>query len=414
MNRASTENQIGEPSLTVATDASPRAVNGVVLAIVLTGFVASTYGFGVYLFANLVVDMRRDIGFGYTTVGFITGGAQIGFLGFSCLAGYISRFVAGWKISLYSTLITSMALLGLSISDSIWLSASLLILLGGCSASAYVPLAEIVATRFPASTRARVMGLISSGTSYGVFINGLLVSLLTLHGGWRVIWLIAGLISIVLCGAGWYLLRHWPDTLDRPAVPSGDVNAPGWLSAPVYLTWLVAFLNGLTLLPFQTYLAPFMREELSRSVATTGLVWSTIGGVGMAAGFLVGWIADRWGSRRALMLCFASACLASLCVYGLDSDSGFYLAGFLFALAFYPVFGLVPTYLGQVVPLACLTRAFGVANVLIGLGGVLGNFLGGACKEQLGSFAPLYLCIAGLLLVQLMVVGLLPDRKSVG
>lgn len=129
------------------------------------------------------------------------------------------------------------------------------------------------------------------------------------------------------------------------------------------------------------------------------------------SGFLVGWIADRLGLRRALMLCFASASLASLCVYSLDSDSGFYLAGFLFALAFYPVFGLVPTYLGQIVPLDCLTRAFGIANVLIGLGGMLGNFLGGICKELLGSFAPLYLCIAGLLLLQLAVVVPLPDNK---
>ena len=45
-----------------------RPLDSVVLAVVLTGLVASTYGFGVYLFANLVVDMRRDIGFEYTSV----------------------------------------------------------------------------------------------------------------------------------------------------------------------------------------------------------------------------------------------------------------------------------------------------------------------------------------------------------
>jgi MFS family permease len=409
MNRSPAGSQI-QPVPMAAVEGATRAGNGVVLAIVLAGFVACTYGFGVYLFANLLVDMRRDIGFDYTTVGLITGGAQIGFLGFSVLAGYLSGFVAGWKISLYSTVATSLALLGLSVSDSIWISGGLLIVLGGCSASAYIPLAEIVATHFSATTRARVMGLISSGTSYGVFINGVLVSLLTLHGGWRAIWLIAGLLSITVCLAAWYLLRQSPGALQSHAVASPQSGTQSWLSVPLYLTWLVAFLNGLTLLPFQTYLAPFMREELAMSVTTTGMVWSTIGAVGMAAGFLVGWVADRLGSRRALMLCFVSAGLASLCVYYLGSESGFYLAGFLFALAFYPVFGLVPTYLGQIVPLDCLTRAFGIANVLIGVGGVLGNFLGGTCKELLGSFAPLYLCIAGLLLVQLIVVALLPDK----
>jgi predicted MFS family arabinose efflux permease len=175
--------------------------------------------------------------------------------------------------------------------------------------------------------------------------------------------------------------------------------------------WVVAFLNGLTLLPFQTYLAPFMRDELGISAVTTGWVWSTIGAVGMAAGFLVGWVADQVGVRRALMLCFASACLASACVYHFASDRYFYLAGFLFALAFYPVFGLVPTYLGQIVDVNRLTRAFGIANVLIGLGGICGNFLGGVCKDMQGSFAPIYLIISALLLLQLLVVATLPEQS---
>jgi len=398
---------------TYAISARTSASNGVVLAIVLTGFVACTYGFGVYLFANLVVDMRRDLGFGYTTVGLITGGAQIGFLSFSFLTSYLGKFFQGWKISLCSTIVTALSLLGLGISDSIWLSGALLVLLGGCSASAYIPLAEIVTKSFTANKRARIMGLISSGTSYGVFINGLLVSALTLHGGWRQIWLTAGLISVVLCVAAWFLLRKTPNrevsSNEQTAIAHGSQK---WLSRPLYLMWIVAFLNGLTLLPFQTYLAPFMRDELGVSVSTTGLVWSTIGAVGMAAGFLVGWIADRIGTRLALMLCFASACAASLCIYQFTSDGFFYLAGFLFALAFYPVFGLVPTSIGQIVPVSRLTQAFGIANVLIGLGGVCGNFLGGVCKDVLGSFAPIYLLISILLLVQLAVVATLPEKRQ--
>jgi MFS family permease len=59
------------------------------------------------------------------------------------------------------------------------------------------------------------MGLISSGTSYGVFINGLLVSFLTLHGGWRSIWLSAGLISVALCVAAWFCCATWMQARPR-------------------------------------------------------------------------------------------------------------------------------------------------------------------------------------------------------
>jgi MFS family permease len=396
---------------TYAARVSAPAVNGVVLAIVLTAFVACTYGFGVYLFANLVVDMRRDLAFDYTTVGLITGGAQVGFLSFSFLTSYLSRFCEGWKISLSSTVITALALLGLGSSSSVLLSAALLVLMGGCSASAYIPLAEIVSKRFAPHKRARIMGLISSGTSYGVFINGFLVIASTLLGGWRTIWTTAGLLSLGLCVVAWFLLRHTPGSAARSSdrTPAQD-SRQRWLGRPLYLLWAVAFLNGLTLLPFQTYLAPFMRDELGISAASTGMVWSTIGAVGMAAGFLVGWIADRIGTRRALILCFASVCAASLCVYQFTQAGYFYLAGFLFALAFYPVFGLVPTYIGQIVDVSRLTQAFGIANVLIGLGGVCGNFLGGVCKDMLGSFAPIYMFISALLIVQLVVVATLPER----
>ncbi|UZJ58018.1 MFS transporter [Pseudomonas sp. KU26590] len=392
-----------------------RGTHSIILALVLTGFVASTYGFGVYLFANLVVDMRKDMEFDYTTVGIITGGAQIGFLVFSSVTSFISRYVEGWKISLVSTFATSGALLGLGFSNNVWISGALLILLGGCSASVYIPLAEIVTKSFSPSKRSRVMGLISSGTSYGVFINGLLVSFLTVHGGWRSIWMTAGCISIALCFVAFFLLRSTMKDSDQSAAIAKKMSEDletAWLTKSLYVVWVLAFLNGVTLLPFQTYLSPFLRDELGLPVATTGFIWTTIGAVGMASGFLVGWIADRIGVRIALALCFASAGAASALVYGFDAIPIFYLAAFLFAAAFYPIFGLVPTYIGQIVHVSRLTQAFGIANVLIGLGGVCGNFLGGLTKDTTGSFSSVYAAVAMLLLLQVALVLMLKKPKN--
>jgi MFS family permease len=179
------------------------------------------------------------------------------------------------------------------------------------------------------------------------------------------------------------------------------------LSRSLYLTWAIAFLNGMALLPFQTYLAPFLRDELGVSVQDAGFVWTTIGAVGMASGFLVGWIADKVGVRASLAMCFLSAGLAAALVFSFNSLPLFYLAAFLFALAFYPIFGLVPSYIGQIVPVSRLTQAFGIANVLIGLGGVCGNFLGGFSKDLTGSFATVYWVVALLLFVQCVMVFLL-------
>lgn len=176
------------------------------------------------------------------------------------------------------------------------------------------------------------------------------------------------------------------------------------------MTWVIAFLNGMALLPFQTYLAPFLRDELGVSVQDAGFIWTTIGAVGMASGFLVGWIADKVGVRASLAMCFLSAGLAAILVFSFNSIPLFYLAAFLFALAFYPIFGLVPSYIGQIVPVSRLTQAFGIANVLIGLGGVCGNFLGGFSKDLTGSFSMVYAVVALLLFVQCVMVFMLGQQ----
>lgn len=385
----------------------------ILLAIVLTGFVASTYGFGVYLFANIVVDMKKDLGFDYTLVGLITGAAQAGFLIFSAVTSYISKFISGWKISLFSTMITTICLILLGISDNILFSSFILIVLGGCSASVYIPLAEIVSKSFAEDKRARVMGLISSGTSYGVFINGILVSFFLATLGWRYIWLIAGGISLLLCLVGYFLLRN-SSSSDEHSTRNNEiytVNSDSkWITSSLVILWGIAFLNGATLLPFQTYLAPFMRDELGFSISLAGSVWSTIGLVGMASGFVVGWFADKIGVKNALALCFLSATTSAFLVFFTKDEFYFFVIAFLFSVAFYPIFGLVPSLIGRLVSINKITLAFGVANILIGIGGVIGNFLGGLFHDKYQTFTGLYLIIAILIFIQFCLTLLIHDK----
>ena len=48
-----------------------------------TSFIASTYGFGIYLFPALAPEMIKDIRFTYAEMGITTGFVQAGFLFFA-------------------------------------------------------------------------------------------------------------------------------------------------------------------------------------------------------------------------------------------------------------------------------------------------------------------------------------------
>lgn len=50
------------------------------LTILFTGYIAATYGFGVYLFPALMPDMIADYAIGYGGAGTIASLTQVGFL----------------------------------------------------------------------------------------------------------------------------------------------------------------------------------------------------------------------------------------------------------------------------------------------------------------------------------------------
>jgi MFS family permease len=70
------------------------------------------------------------------------------------------------------------------------------------------------------------------------------------------------------------------------------------------------------------------------------------------------------------------------------------VAGVLFAIAFYPIFGLVPAYVAKTAKAATATIIFGVANVTLGIGGMTGNYLAGVLKNLTGTFMWIYVAVA--------------------
>src|SRR4051794_23838629 len=79
------------------------------IILLLTAFIATAYGMGIYLFATLVPDMRADLELTPRTIGLISGLAQAGTMGAALLIGPIwGRFGALF------TMMAAQAILGVS------------------------------------------------------------------------------------------------------------------------------------------------------------------------------------------------------------------------------------------------------------------------------------------------------------
>jgi len=148
--------------------------------------------------------------------------------------------------------------------------------------------------------------------------------------------------------------------------------------------------------PFANYLSAYIRGDLHLAAAVAGEGWLATGVAGALGGVLFGAIGDKVSLQVALIA--ATALLstsAMLAAVGTTAAHLVFAAG-CFGASFFPIFGLLPAYVGKTSKADLTPAICGLVECSLGLGGALGSFLGGFSPQVLGSFRPVYIS-AGLL-----------------
>ena len=431
------------------------------VVFVFTGFIGVSYGFGIYLFASLAPAMRGELGFSYGDMGVITSLAQISFLGFALLSGFLTARMNSVSLMLSAIGICAAALWVTSIASAVWVMAAMLIALAGTASAVWTPMVEATQRFIPPQHHGRALGLMSSGTAYGVFINGLIIQFFLDDYGWRFIWLASFILTACLWVGAWVLffrtrrraqtgtrqeaqteaagaqsgagadtagvgadaaaaarsgLRAVENSVASRPLVRAHATAPS-LDAPRRLAVLVIismFFHGFACVPFQNYFSSFLVAEYGYRVVETATAWKIIGVVGMFSGFLMGWLGDRITIRWSLMISLILLLISTLMlIVGLAQGYWIWLIAICFGMAFYPIFGLVPAFIARNFSGARASRIFGLGNVGLGIGAALGNVVGGALKASTGSFVGSYtLFLAAALVGCVLCFYLIDDRRD--
>lgn len=373
------------------------------IVVLFTAFIASTYGFGVYLFPAIVESIRAEIPFSYSTLGTVSGLVQGGFMISAIAAGLLTLRFGAMPLIQASVAICALCLAGLAFAPNIWVMAALLMVLGSCAVIVWVPMVEVSRAVISPHHQGKALGLMSSGTSYGVFVNSLLMVTILPSEGWRWMWGATALIVTALAIVAVLRLRGIGSS-DAPkeAAPQRDavpIRARlTLLGRPLALAlFAMMFLNGLSCMPFQTYLSPFLQGEAGLSQGDAASAWRLVGFVGMFSGLLVGALADRITVRHAMILTYlilTAACLALVNVPGTGKGPLLMFSAIGFGTAFYAIFGLVPAYISQTFGKGEAAIVFSFGNIALGLGGIIGNLLGGLLKDTNGTFVSAYVLMA--------------------
>jgi MFS family permease len=183
----------------------------------------------------------------------------------------------------------------------------------------------------------------------------------------------------------------------------------------ILMIWSMNFLIGFATFPFQTYLSSYLRTELGFDILFSAQVWAVIGFVGMFAGLVVGWLSDRTGLRAAMLLVYG--CVITSALIFVVRPTGYWplVAAGLFSTAFYPIFGLIPAYVSKLASSSAMAVSiFGVANVMQGSGGMLGNYGAGLLANHNGSFAGVYATISAVGVLLIVLTLKLPKEAAEG
>ena len=412
----------------VSTRISPRLANQLAVTLLLTAVIAATYGFGVYLFPVVLPQMKQDIGFNYAQAGYITAARQLANIAMALLSGLAAARFGAARVMLVATALSAMDLATLAFANNTWMMGAALVTLNACAAATWVPMMALIAPLIDESHRAKAIGVIGSGTNYGVLLNGLMVPALLASWGWRSVWLVSAVLTAVLSVAIVFVFaRLGPASPSQTSVmPPDQTRRPGlrrMLARHFLLVYAIALLCGFAGVPFITYLSAYSHDDLHLGLDVTAHAWALVGLVGVVSGLALGMVADMHGSpdrngrtqrdgmRAALVSAGVLLLCASLIAASRPGAYALMVAAVALGFSFFPIFGLLHAYVGKTSAPALAAIVCGICEAAFGVGGALGNVLGGLCKTIFGSFQPVFELASAASIILVGLAFLIPDAR---
>ena len=432
------------------------------MAFILAANQVVSHGFGLFLFSALFPLMREPLGLNHwylTTAGITT---QVAYLAGALSVGFLGRWVPAEKLVLITGGAAGLLLLSLFVFSDPYIMIGVLFGLVFSAAVSWSAIVGLISRFAPPESAASRLTLASSGTAWGYGINGLILLWWVPVFGWQSVWALVAVVacivwlvtlSMVLRLVREQLAEGEQQGLDFHALSSGlpeNTVQDGSYGTPhpsrstghqlkeealvalttrqllmasfteqrAFFSGLIYFLVGMICMTFTGWLNTYL-DELEPMSSLAGSTWSVIGISGMACGLLIGRLADKKGHDVTLLL-MASGFSVGLAAFSFDPLSYAFLAGAGYGLMYFPVWGVLSSWLSQRYSPIATMQLSGIGMVASAIGGSLGNVLAGQILNQTGSLALMYdlLAVAGVLLVLITAViywrGRSPSVVSVG
>ena len=266
--------------------------------------------------------------------------------------------------------------------------------------------------RWFTAKRSLMSGIVKAGAGAGTFVVPILVTTLLSVWNWRIACLVVGAAStLILIFLAQFLTRNPPSTPapsrgDSTPAPQTEFGLTLKLATKTRNFWILCFGQFLIfscLMVVMIHVAPHARD-LGFWTVQAAKVLSTIGAASILGRIILGGAADRLGGKRTLIIAYSL--LSASLIWLIFIREPWIL--FLFAPVYGFTHGAFFTLISPTIAEFFGTRSHGVIFAIVlfpgTIGGALSPLIAGHVFDTLGSYQPVFICLAGLAVAGLVLV----------
>jgi MFS family permease len=340
--------------------------------------------------------MRADLGLSYAQAANLGTVTALGYLILLMYAGIFAGRYGGRRAILCGLFFACLGFFGLSLSTHYSLLLFFMTLLGFGTAFAYTPLISLLGSWYP-ENRGTVIGFTSSGVGLGMLISGAMVpALAELFGssGWRMVWVLFGISAIITGVLIALFLREPVRNGDAVSVRTGLATV--YRSPHVIVMGLIYGIVGITYIVQTLFMYSFALDAQVPAL-TAGRLVSMMGFISIFAGPAWGWVADRLGHAKALVVCMSLAMVATLAPVIRPETSVFFFHYLLMGLSVSGLFTSILAASTSTVKPQHAAMAVSFVTLFFAIGQLLGPALAGLLIEWQQDFRLSFLISTALL-----------------
>jgi MFS family permease len=392
---------------------------GWVIVLVGTLIIVACLGLARFAFGMLLPSMSEALGMSYDEMGLLGTANFAGYLTAVGLTPLLLRRLSPRSLIAVGLSLIATCMFGIGASGSYFTVLVLYTLVGIGSGLANIPLMVLVSYWFRRERRGRAAGLIVIGSGFAIIFSGFLVPFLNARfgtNGWRIGWIVLGLIVLVIAGIAAALIRNTP--AEKGLEPVGtqrsfDYNkaeAKGQFTVVKILAHFgtLYFIFGVTYAIYATFIVTTMIEEYGFSETSAGHFWSWVGFFSLFSGVVFGILSDRIGRKGGLMVVFSVQTLAYLLAGSKWGTTVIFGSVFLYGIAVFAIPAIMAAAIGDYLGKARAAAGFAIITFFFALGQTLGPAVAGMVAESSGTFSGSYLASAGLTAIAVILAFFLP------